>query len=197
MSDLKNRIVTESLKLFSLKGFLNTSLTHILQATNASKGGFYNHFKSKEDLFYAVMSEARGSWRKRNLAGLAEIEKPVEKIKKLLVNFKDLYLKDTEVFPGGCIFVTLSVELADQRPHLAREINEGFIRLKAMINRLLDQGQASGEVRNEIDTEDVTEMIFAGMIGASVIFGIEKSFDSLDKSINPLITYLDRIAPYK
>jgi len=195
MSDLKNRITSESLKLFSLKGFLSTSLNHILEAANTSKGGFYNHFKSKEDLFFAVMNAARRSWRERNLVGLAETEKPVEKIKKLLVNFRDLYLKDTETFPGGCIFVTLSVELDDQRPHLAREINDGFVRLKAMINRLLNQGKASGEVRDEINTEAVAEMIFAGMIGASVIFGIEKSFDSLDRSINPLIKYLERLAP--
>ena len=195
MNELKNKIICESLKLFSLKGFLSTSLNHILEAANTSKGGFYNHFKSKEDLFFAVMREARRSWRERNLVGLAETEKPVEKIKTLLHNFKDRYLKDIETFPGGCIFVTLSVELDDQRPHLAGEIKEGFVRLKAMINRLLNQGKASGEIRDEIDTEAVTEMIFAGMIGASVIFGIEKSFDGLDQSINPLITYLERLAP--
>jgi len=195
MNSLKNRIICESLKLFSLKGFLSTSLNHILEATNTSKGGFYNHFKSKEDLFFAVMSEARRSWRERNLVGLAETEKPVEKIKTLLLNFKDRYLKDTETFPGGCIFVTLSVELDDQQPHLAGEIKEGFVRLKAMINRLLDQGKETGEIRDEIDTGAVTEMIFAGMIGASVIFGIEKSFDGLDRSINPLITYLERLSP--
>lgn len=195
MSDLKTKIINESLKLFSLKGFLSTSLNHILEAANTSKGGFYNHFKSKEDLFFAVMDEARRSWRERNLVGLAETAQPVAKIKKLLVNFRDLYLKDTETFPGGCIFVTLSVELDDQRPHLARELNDGFVRLKSMINRLLNQGKASGEVRDEINTEAVAEMIFAGMIGASVIFGIEKSFDSLDRSINPLIKYLERLAP--
>lgn len=195
MSDLKKRIICESLKLFSLKGFLNTSMNHILEAANTSKGGFYNHFKSKEDLFFAVMSEARRSWRERNLVGLAEIENPVEKLKKLLQNFRDLYLKDTETFPGGCVFVALSVELDDQRPHLAREINKGFVRLKAMIIRLLDQGKESGEIKDEVNTEAVTEMIFAGMIGTSVLFSMEKSFDSLDRSIDPLIKYLERLAP--
>lgn len=195
MSDLKKRIICESLKLFSLKGFLNTSMNHILEAANTSKGGFYNHFKSKEDLFFAVMSEARRSWRERNLVGLAEIENPVEKLKKLLQNFRDLYLKDTETFPGGCVFVALSVELDDQRPHLAREINKGFVRLKAMIIRLLDQGKELGEIKGEVNTEAVTEMIFAGMIGTSVLFSMEKSFDSLDRSIDPLIKYLERLAP--
>jgi AcrR family transcriptional regulator len=49
---LKEKIIHESLKLFSLKGFLGTSIHDILEAADTSKGGFYNHFSSKEDLFF-------------------------------------------------------------------------------------------------------------------------------------------------
>ncbi|MGD9033924.1 MAG: TetR family transcriptional regulator C-terminal domain-containing protein, partial [Desulfobacteraceae bacterium] len=122
-------------------------------------------------------------------------ERPVEKIKKLLENYRDRYLRDSKNFPGGCIFVALSVELDDQRPHLSRELNKGFSGFKAMIKRLLDQAKASGELADGISTEALTEMVFAGMMGASVIYGTEKSTISLDKSINSLIEYLDRLAP--
>ncbi|HAA04806.1 MAG TPA: TetR family transcriptional regulator, partial [Syntrophobacteraceae bacterium] len=87
--DLRQRIVLEALRLFSLKGFLSTSIQDILAAAHTSKGGFYNHFKSKEELFFAVMEEARRIWREKNLAGLDQIEKPVEKVKKLLENTRD------------------------------------------------------------------------------------------------------------
>lgn len=142
--DLKEKIIQESLKLFSLKGFLSTSILDIMKVVNTSKGGLYNHFKSKDDLFLAVLSEARKVWRQRNLMGLEEIEKPVEKVIKLLTNYRDNYLTDKETFPGGCIFVTLSMELDDQRPDFSQEITEGFKRLKAMIKRYLDQGKDSG-----------------------------------------------------
>jgi AcrR family transcriptional regulator len=188
--DLKDKIIHESLRLFSLKGFLSTSIQDILEAANASKGGLYNHFKSKEDLFAAVLSEGRRVWRERVLTGLDETDRPVEKVKRLLRNYRDRYLKDRENFPGGCIFVSLSVELDDQLPHLARELNDGFVRLKAMIHRLLDQGKESGEIRSDVDTAAVTEMIFAGMIGASVAYGMEKSPVILDNCINALIEYL-------
>jgi hypothetical protein len=39
-----------------------------------------------------------------------EIIKPVEKMKKLLENFRDRYLKDTETFLGSCISVTFLVD---------------------------------------------------------------------------------------
>jgi len=56
---LKETIIHESLRLFSLKGFLSTSINDILEAANTSKGGFYNHFASKEELFFEVLDEAR------------------------------------------------------------------------------------------------------------------------------------------
>ncbi len=182
------------MKLFSLKGFLSTSIQDIMREAKTSKGGLYNHFKSKDDIFLAVLSEARKVWRDRNLAGLDQVEKPVEKVKTLLRNYRDRYLKDRETFPGGCIFVTLSVELDDQNPFFSRELNEGFVRLKAMIKRLLDQGKGSGELRADVNTEAVTEMIFSGMLGASVIYGTEKSSESLDNCISTLVNYLDSLS---
>ena len=193
MMNLKEKIVHESLKLFSLKGFLSTSIHDILEAAGTSKGGFYNHFSSKEDLFFQVLDEARRIWREKNLAGLDEIEHPSEKITTLLNNYKDRYLKDAENFPGGCVFITLSAELNNQRPHLSKEIEKGFIGLKRLIKRLLDQGKESGEFGKKIDTDAVTEVLFNGMLGASLSYGVNKSKTDLDKSINSLIEYFEQL----
>ncbi|MHA2265983.1 MAG: TetR/AcrR family transcriptional regulator [Candidatus Thorarchaeota archaeon] len=192
---LKDRIIHESLKLFSLKGFMSTSVTDILEVANTSKGGFYNHFASKDDLFFQVLSEAQRIWRERALAGLAAVESPTGKIKLLLENYNDRYLKDSETFPGGCVFVTFSVELDDQRPHLAEELNKGFVGVKGMLKRLLDEGKKLGELRDDVNTEHLTEMLFANMLGASVIFGVHKSADSLDRAISAQIAYLESLKP--
>ena len=141
---LKDTIVHESLKLFSLNGFLSTSIQDILAAANTSKGGFYNHFSSKEDLFFHVLDEARKIWRQKNLHGLDEIKEPIDKIIQLLENYQNRYLLDAENFPGGCIFITFAVELGDSRPHLSQEVQKGFTGLKAMLNRLLRQWQSIG-----------------------------------------------------
>jgi AcrR family transcriptional regulator len=194
---LKDRITHESMKLFSSKGYLNTSISDIMQAADTSKGGFYNHFGTKEELFFEVLDNAQSIWREKVLFGLDEIDSPVSKIKKLLENYRDRYLKDDFNFPGGCIFVTFSVELDDQRPHLMQEVAEGFAGLKRMLKRMLEEGKEKGELRSEINTDRATEMIFSGMIGSSVLFGVDKSTANLDRSINSLILYLDGLAPGK
>jgi len=190
---LKERIIYESLRQFSAKGYLSTSITDILDAAGTSKGGFYNHFKSKDHLFLATLSEARKIWREKNLAGVDEIGHPLDKIKKLLQNYRDRYLPDSENLPGGCIFVNLAIELNDQKPELAREVNEGFVRLKAMMKRLLDEEKATGSIRRDIDTAQVTEMIFSGLLGACVMYTSDKSREHLNLTIGALIGHLDAI----
>ena len=187
---LREEIIHESMKLFSLKGFLSTGINDIIEAAHTSKGGFYNHFSSKEELFHVVLAQAQKIWRECSLYGIEEIESPVGKIIKLLENYRDRYLIDSDNFPGGCVFVTFSVELDDQLPNLSREVNIGFDGVKRMIKRFLDDGKAAGEFKGDLNTDMVAEMVFAGMVGSSVMFGVEKSRPTLDKSIQSLINYL-------
>jgi len=191
--NLKDTIVHESLKLFSLNGFLSTSIQDILSAASTSKGGFYNHFSSKEDLFFQVLDEARKIWRDRNLQGLDEISDPIDTIIRLLENYKNRYLADAENFPGGCIFIKFAVELGDSRPHLSREVQKGFTGLKSMLKRILDNRQSTAVLYNGLRTSTITEIIFNGMLGASVNYSVDKSRDALDSSINSLIDYLAKL----
>jgi hypothetical protein len=140
-----------------------------------------------------VLKRAQKIWREKNLEGLDQIENPVDKVRKLLENYRDRYMRDTVHFPGGCVFVTLSVELDDQRPNLSREINRGFQGLKNMLKGFLDEAKASGNLLEDVDTEALSEMIFAGVLGASVLYGTEKSYESLNRSIVSLINTIERL----
>ena len=187
---LRETIIHEAQKLFSLNGYLNTGINEIIRAAGTSKGGFYNHFCSKEDLFLEVLAESQRIWRERVLASIDQIESPTEKVLQILVNYRDRYLKDAENFPGGCIFITFSVELDDTRPHLAKEVHNGFVGFKALLKRLLDEAVKKGELPENLDSNTVAEMLFTGMLGASVLFGVNKSASTLDCSIDSLIDYI-------
>lgn len=162
-------------------------------AAGTSKGGFYNHFSSKEDLFFQVLDEASKIWRKRNFSDLDDIENPLRKAKKLLENYRDHYLKDAENFPGGCVFITFSIELGDQRPHLAKEVNRGFNGVKEALKMLLDEAKQTNELQENVDTRAATEVLFSGMMGAAVIYSVDRSVKSLDSAMNALIEYLEQL----
>lgn len=188
--NLRETIIHEAQKLFSLNGFLSTGINEIIEAAGTSKGGFYNHFCSKEDLFLEVLAESQRIWRARVLASLNQVDSPTEKVIQILVNYRDLYLKDAENFPGGCIFITFSVELDDTRPHLVKEVHKGFSAFRAMLTRLLNEAVEQGELPEDLHTGSVAELLFTGMVGASVLYGVNQSATSLDCSIDSLIDYL-------
>ncbi len=53
----KERIVYESLKLFSQQGYHGVSMREIAAAVGMKGASLYNHFKGKEDIFQAIFSE--------------------------------------------------------------------------------------------------------------------------------------------
>ncbi|PWU67124.1 MULTISPECIES: TetR/AcrR family transcriptional regulator [Gracilibacillus] len=52
--DKRNKLIEESMKLFSEKGFHETSIQEIVQNSGVSKGAFYLYFDSKDDLLVAI-----------------------------------------------------------------------------------------------------------------------------------------------
>ncbi|WP_058308677.1 TetR/AcrR family transcriptional regulator [Gracilibacillus massiliensis] len=54
MDDKKKRMIEESMKLFSEKGFHSTSIQEIADKSDVSKGAFYLHFQSKDELMIEI-----------------------------------------------------------------------------------------------------------------------------------------------
>ena len=84
-----------------------------------------------------VLDQSRKIWREKYFHGLDQIKTPINKLIRFLENYRDRYLVDSESFPGGCIFINLSVELDDQDTNLAQEVDRGFIGLKKKGPRIL------------------------------------------------------------
>lgn len=60
---MRSRIIREAAKLFQEKGILATSIQDIVNKSGISKGSFYNHFKSKEELaFYLIKQKREQLW---------------------------------------------------------------------------------------------------------------------------------------
>jgi len=63
-----------------------------------------------------------------------------------------------------------------------------------MIKGFLDQAKEASQLRDSTNTEDVAEMIFSGMLGASVMYGMDRSIENLKRTIDSLIEYVGSLA---
>lgn len=63
MNTMRSKIMREATKLFQEKGILATSIQDIVKRCGISKGSFYNHFRSKEELaFYLIKQKREQLW---------------------------------------------------------------------------------------------------------------------------------------
>lgn len=58
----KKRILDEALNLFSQKGYANVFVAEIAQAVGIKAPSLYKHYKSKQDIFNAILDEMKKSY---------------------------------------------------------------------------------------------------------------------------------------
>ena len=118
------RIIASATVLFKERGIDNTSLSDLMQASGLTHGGFYRHFKTKEELANAAINAAFDEVITRfdaenNLAG--------SNPQQTLFLYIERYLSDGHVAnPGlGCPVAALGSEIArhqsDEKSRMAFE----------------------------------------------------------------------------
>ena len=93
-SDRKKQLLEIAMKLFSEKGFDGTSTREIAQAAGVNEAIIFRHFRTKEDLFWAVLSD-RIERRGRNRR-MRELLRSRGDIREVLVAIAETLLDRTE-----------------------------------------------------------------------------------------------------
>jgi len=113
----RERIVEAAAQLFRDKGFDGVGLNELMQSVGLTRGGFYGHFESKQDLAVKACREAFSANAQRwELEPQADME--------ALVRF---YLSDAhrDNRAQGCTLAALSGDVARQGPELRTVIDDG------------------------------------------------------------------------
>jgi AcrR family transcriptional regulator len=58
----REKILTEALSLFSVKGYEPVTVRDIAYAVGIKESSLYNHFKNKQDIFDSILEEYSGRW---------------------------------------------------------------------------------------------------------------------------------------
>jgi len=84
-------IATTAARLFSTKGYIETSMEDVATASKISKGGIYHYFGSKDDLLYFVLSGFMNLVLESVEQELERIEGPLEKIRFIIFRHVRIY----------------------------------------------------------------------------------------------------------
>lgn len=155
----RQRIVAQSLELFSDRGYNGVSMSEIARAAGITKAALYYHFADKEQLFLEAVATKTTSM-------LAELERIIASSGHLNVLLHDiaLYLLDD----GLGEYRRLHIDLLTIVPEARRK--ESMQQVRELLMTLaprLREAQQQGTLRTDLDV-DATLPLFFAMVGGQI-----------------------------
>jgi TetR/AcrR family transcriptional repressor of nem operon len=148
MAEHRQKILDSAGKLFRAKGFEAVTVAEVMQAAGMTHGGFYGHFKSKDDLIAETLAHAlQPSGAGGDFAGFLK---------------RYLSPRHRDDFSGGCPTAGLAAESIRQAPEARAAATKG---LRVTIERL---SQAAPS-RTDADKRRSAIGTWSAMVGALIL----------------------------
>lgn len=156
-TDLRDKIIQTALLLFEEKGYHGVSIKEIVETAGTSKGGFYHHFSSKDELLY-VIHDIFITYAIENAKVAAQsYEKPKEQIQAIVKGFVGVF----HVYkPHLSVFYQEAIYLQPKYEEIIRKKRDEF---RLIIRDVVKAGKEQGEFREELEV-DIVVMAILGMV---------------------------------
>jgi AcrR family transcriptional regulator len=174
-------------------GFQAASIAKILQDTGLTKGALYHHFPTKQELGLAVVDEVIGArldeWIFRPLR---ESQRPIATLLEVIDRKACV---DGEAVALGCPLNNLMQEMSPLDATFKERLSRIAIAWGNAVEDALRRGQASGEIRADVDCRAAALFIVSAWEGC---VGVAKSLQStagFEMCMRQLQGYIRSLAP--
>jgi len=175
----RDRILSAGVHVVHERGFGGASVRDIVQAAGVPQGSFTNHFASKE----AFGLEVLDLYFQQSLALFAETLRndsrpPLERFEAFLD--ANIARAASEDVCNGCMLGNFAAETSANtmiRPRLV----EIFAEIRATIASCLEAAVAAGELRADLDCDDIAAFLVTALQGANLLAKIERSAEPMER----------------
>jgi TetR/AcrR family transcriptional repressor of nem operon len=180
----RERILLTAMELFRKHGFHNTSLAQILRRADITKGGFYFHFKSKEELGFAALKRTRDFWIKNVIGALEKEPDARSRIRKMVEIMTQMYRGD--IFHGCALLAVLTAEMMESQSEFAERIKGILGEWQKSIVTILEQGKREGLFRESMDSEALALILIGCCQGTTMMGHLDPERVDYDALLNDL-----------
>ena len=139
-------------------GFRATSIDEIVAKTNMTKGAFFSHFHSKNELGYALVDEVlKEMTLNRWIRPVAAYKNPVQGI---ITRFRKIIESTQDDHMGlGCPLNNLVQEMSAVDPVFREKLQAVLLLWIEETEKYLRKAQAEGYLKKNVNTRNVAEFI--------------------------------------
>ncbi|MGH7377289.1 MAG: TetR/AcrR family transcriptional regulator [Candidatus Methylomirabilales bacterium] len=137
------QICDAALKLFTRKGFHNTTVREIAEASGLGIGTLYAYIKTKEDILYLIYDRIFSQFRERMLTAIEGIGDPTAQLRVALETTFRVYHEYQDLV---LLLYQESHVLGKQARQSLFEVDRSYV---AFFRAILERGQQEGQFRQQ------------------------------------------------
>ena len=169
----RNTIVDAAEKVIFSKGLENATMDDIAEKAELSKGTLYLYFKSKEQLYMAIIVRAFSVQNRLFTEAFHSSETGLEKVKAIGGSYAKFYKDYPNYFNAMMYYELLQIDLKTMDEITQICIRDGEKNL-GMLTEAIDIGKNDGSIRKDIDTFDLALLLWStsnGVMQFSMVKG--------------------------
>lgn len=164
----RERILRSAQELILSKGFPATTIDEVCELAEVTKGGFYYHFASKDQLALAVVDHyfARMS-AALNDGSYHQLGDPKERALAFVDHAIEVVRGPT--LKDGCVLGVLTLDLAETHPQVRAQIAQRFSALGSILEQDLAAALASSSTAKRINAGSLARQFLSVLEGSIVL----------------------------
>jgi TetR/AcrR family fatty acid metabolism transcriptional regulator len=174
-SGKRERILDAAVKVFAQEGFYNAKVAQIADLAGVADGTIYLYFKSKDDLLISLFEDRMERINANLRAALVEETTAIARLKRVVRMHLELVEQNRPMAEVIC------VELRQSSKFIKEYKNPKFADFLRLIASAVEGGQASGELRSDVDAALIARALF-GALDEIALAWLAKGKEKLDLS---------------
>ena len=160
----RKQMLAAAIDCFARHGYRGTSIERIAREAGVTKGALYYHFRDKEDLLHAAVTERVGEFERQVVRNV----EPARDAFATLRHVVDTCFFHATVSNHRRFIITLMVEALDTDPRLSEEFRRILRGMRGFLAEVVERGQREGTMRRDVDAAAVAATIAGGIMGAEI-----------------------------
>ena len=188
----RQRLLEAALTVFAHNGFERATVDEIVREAGFSKGAFYVHFETKDDLFWELLEERVGKQQEMFRAALDPSLGVEENERRILNAVFDMRRTDPL---SPAIFLEFTAH-AMRNEKVRLQIAELYARWHSFVVDMLTEGRAAGMVRKDVEVGVLASVLQAVIEGTLLQANLAPPELRLNKHVDELAKLLaEWVAP--
>jgi AcrR family transcriptional regulator len=154
----ENAIIKAAKELISDKGYRNTSIEEIAEKAEVGPATVYNYFTSKSGLFLSVFNKETETLLKN---GEEIIENPLDRVEDTVYRFVEACFGDFINRYSKQLMREVFVAVLIEQLSVRKQIMGMDYALMAQLGNYLETARERGQIRQDLNTADVTFVIYS------------------------------------